>query len=100
MHYQIEAFATCYDRNDGVLSDGRKLLHVELFDHWYIIEGEDARDLEDMEWNAVLRLLRRASKRYFNMYGEERSEEEEERIDRERANLFYIGDRARVRGEY
>jgi hypothetical protein len=79
---------------------GRKLFRVDVSVGWYILEDEDDRDLNDMEWKAVLRLLRRGGKRSFNMYGEERSEEEGERIDRELAQLFYIGDRARVGGEY
>lgn len=99
-HYQIEAIATCCDRTDRVFSDGRKLLRIEVDVGWYIPDGEDASDMDDLEWKAVLRLLRRASKRSFNMHGEERSEEEGEQMDRERAQLFYVGDRARLRGEY
>lgn len=75
-------------------------MSVEVSVGWWISEHEDARDLDDIEWGAVLRLLRRAGKRNFNMFGEERSEEEAEEFDRAQAQLFYIGDRARVRGEY
>jgi hypothetical protein len=75
-------------------------LRVKVSVDWWITEGQDVRDLEDLEWAVVLRLLRRAGKRNFNMYGEERAEEESEEFDRAQAQLFYIGDRARVRGEY
>jgi hypothetical protein len=99
-HYRIEAFASCCSRTDGIFAEGRKLLRVEISIGWWIHEDQDASDLEDLEWMAVLRLLRRAAKRNFNMYGEERTEEESEEFDRALAQLFYIGDRARVRGEY
>jgi hypothetical protein len=75
-------------------------LRGEVSVGWWISEDQDTSDLEDLEWMAVLRLLRRAAKRHFNMYGEERTEEESEEFDRAQAQLFYIGDRARVRGEY
>ena len=99
-HYQIEAFATCCTRTDGVLREGKKILRSELTVGWWIPEGKDATDLEHLEWDAVLRLLRRAGKRNFNMYGEDRTEEEAQEFDRDQVALFYIGDRARVRGEY
>jgi hypothetical protein len=96
----VEAIATCRDRTDGVFSDGRRLLRTEISVSWYFPDGEDASDMDDLEWKAVLRLLQRASKRSYNMHGGERSEEEGEQMDWERAQLFYIGDRARLRGEY
>jgi hypothetical protein len=99
-HYQVEAFATCCTRTDGILREGKKLLRSELTVGWWIPEEEGSSDLEHMEWEVVLRLLRRAGKRNFNMYGERRSEEEAEEFDRDQVALFYIGDRARVLGEY
>ena len=99
-HYRIEAFATCCTRTDGIIREGRKILRAELAVGWWIPEGEDSSDLENLEWDAVLRLLRRASKRNFNMRGESRTEEEAQEFDRDQVALFYIGDRARVRGEY
>jgi hypothetical protein len=37
-------------------------LRVEISIGWWIPEDKDASDLEDLEWMAVLRLLRRAAK--------------------------------------
>ncbi|KAE9375800.1 hypothetical protein N431DRAFT_334203 [Stipitochalara longipes BDJ] len=99
-HYQIEAFATCCTRTDGIIREGRKVLRSELTVGWWIPENENSSDLEHLEWEAVLRLLRRAGKRNFNMYGEDRSQEEAEEFDQDQVALFYIGDRARVLGEY
>lgn len=99
-HYRVEASATCVDRDDGILLQGRDPLHASVSVNWYIPEDEDDQDMNDMEWKALLRLLRRGAKRSFNQYGERRSREEEDEIDRELVTRFYMGDRARVAGEY
>jgi hypothetical protein len=65
-------------------------LRAEVSVGWWLPDDEDTSDLEDMEWNAVLRLLRRTGKRNYNMFGEERSEEEHAEIDRELAQAFYM----------
>ncbi|KAN0115245.1 hypothetical protein V8E51_004789 [Hyaloscypha variabilis] len=95
-NYLVEAIAEGHDTPGNVplgevISCGGKKLRAAVCIGWKVIDEHFGSGIDDMCWNDVLTLLRKASKKVYNQFGELRSDEEAAQVDIMLGSWFGLG---------